>query len=90
MSRNVLQKITLFHTISQIIEGSPFIYKGTNPDVDSYSAFWDNFKLSQTALITELESKGVTDCYVCGLAYDVCVGKCGERVVMEYAIAYIN
>ncbi|OXA52901.1 nicotinamidase [Folsomia candida] len=62
------------HENLKIIEGSPFIYKGTNPDVDSYSAFWDNFKLSQTALITELESKGVTDCYVCGLAYDVCVG----------------
>ena len=59
----------------QVAEGSPFIYKGTNPDIDSYSAFWDNSKLSQTSLVSEMKSKGVTDVYVCGLAYDVCVGK---------------
>jgi nicotinamidase-related amidase len=61
-------------SLLKVVEGSPFIYKGTNPDVDSYSAFFDNFKLSQTALVTELEAKGVTDVYVCGLAYEVCVG----------------
>ena len=51
------------------------IYKGTNPDVDSYSVFWDNKKLTQTTLVTQLEQKKATDIYVCGLAYDVCVGK---------------
>ena len=57
------------------MEGSPFIYKGTNPDIDSYSAFFDNSKISATPLVTELMNKGVTDVYVCGIAYDVCVGK---------------
>lgn len=51
------------------------IYKGTNPDVDSYSVFWDNKKLTQTTLVAQLEERGVTDIYTCGLAYDVCVGK---------------
>lgn len=51
------------------------VYKGTNPEVDSYSVFWDNKKLSDTSLIAQLKSRGVTDVYVCGLAYDVCVGK---------------
>ncbi|CAL8117369.1 unnamed protein product [Orchesella dallaii] len=63
------------HENIKIVEGSPFIYKGTNPEVDSYSAFFDNYKLSKTALDTELMNKGVTDVFVCGIAYDVCVGK---------------
>lgn len=52
------------------------MYKGTNPEVDSYSVFWDNKKLSDTTLCGQLKLKGVTDIYVCGLAYDVCVGEC--------------
>ena len=51
------------------------VRKGVNPDVDSYSAFWDNNKLSQTNLVSELTKRGVTDVYACGLAYDFCVGK---------------
>ena len=51
------------------------VHKGTNPEVDSYSAFWDNHKLSQTELVSLLSKHHVTDVYVCGLAYDVCVGK---------------
>lgn len=50
------------------------IYKGTNPEVDSYSVFWDNKKLSDTQLIAQLKMRGVSDIYTCGLAYDVCVG----------------
>lgn len=50
------------------------IYKGTNPEVDSYSVFWDNKKLSDTTLNSQLKIKKATDIYVCGLAYDVCVG----------------
>ncbi|RWS22813.1 pyrazinamidase/nicotinamidase-like protein [Leptotrombidium deliense] len=49
------------------------IYKGTKENIDSYSAFFDNGKLSETALNSELKSRGITDVYVCGLAYDVCV-----------------
>ena len=50
------------------------IYKGTHPDIDSYSAFWDNNKLNQTNLYHELSSRNITDVFVCGIAYDVCVG----------------
>lgn len=49
------------------------IYKGTNPNIDSYSAFWDNGKLSETGLASELMKRNITDVYVCGIAYDVCV-----------------
>ncbi|XP_059162941.1 nicotinamidase-like [Physella acuta] len=62
------------HPDLKVVENAYHIYKGVNPDVDSYSAFWDNQKLSQTDLVNILKQHGVTDAYVCGLAYDVCVG----------------
>lgn len=49
--------------------------KGTHPSVDSYSAFWDNNRQSQTDLVKILSKHKVTDVYVCGVAYDVCVGE---------------
>ncbi|GFY55556.1 nicotinamidase [Trichonephila inaurata madagascariensis] len=45
----------------------------TNPKTDSYSAFYDNMKLSQTKLHSELKQKKVTHVFICGLAYDYCV-----------------
>jgi len=36
--------------------------------------FWDNKKLTKTSLVSQLQEKNATDIYVCGLAYDVCVG----------------
>ena len=49
--------------------------KGTNPDVDSYSPFFNQLKLSETNLNRELKHEEITDVYICGLAYDICVGK---------------
>lgn len=62
------------HKDLKILDKSIKVYKGTNPDVDSYSVFWDNKKLSETTLNAQLLEKGITDVYVCGVAYDVCVG----------------
>ncbi|XP_037943014.1 nicotinamidase-like [Teleopsis dalmanni] len=62
------------HKDLKIADNSVKVYKGTNPEVDSYSVFWDNKKLSDTSLNAQLKLKGTTDIYVCGLAYDVCVG----------------
>ncbi|KAK6636893.1 hypothetical protein RUM43_010557 [Polyplax serrata] len=62
------------HKDLKVVEGGIKIYKGTNPEVDSYSVFWDNKKLERTTLQDQLQAKHATDIYVCGLAYDVCVG----------------
>ena len=51
------------------------VYKGINPDVDSYSAFFDNAKLGKTCLADLIKDAGCTDVYVCGIATDVCVGE---------------
>ncbi|CAG9793192.1 unnamed protein product [Diatraea saccharalis] len=62
------------HPSSPVVDGAVKVYKGTNPEVDSYSVFWDNKKLADTSLISQLRMRNATDIYICGLAYDVCVG----------------
>jgi len=47
--------------------------KGMNPEVDSYSAFFDVNKKNPTGLDGYLKSLNVTSVFVCGLAADYCV-----------------
>lgn len=47
--------------------------KGMNPDIDSYSGFFDNGKKYDTGLLAFLQAKQVTEVYVSGLAGDFCV-----------------
>lgn len=62
------------HKDLNIVKGSVKIYKGSNPKVDSYSAFWDNLKINETPLGAEIRKRNITDVCVCGLAYDICAG----------------
>ncbi len=48
-------------------------YKGTDPEVDSYSAFFDNRRKRSTGLADYLLKKGLSDLYFAGLATDYCV-----------------
>ncbi|XP_022652822.1 uncharacterized protein LOC111246833 isoform X2 [Varroa destructor] len=52
---------------------SIIIHKGEEVDVDSYSAFWDNLRISKTSLVVDLRSKQVNHVYIAGIAYDACV-----------------
>jgi nicotinamidase/pyrazinamidase len=47
--------------------------KGTDPEIDSYSGFFDNGHSKATGLGEYLKEKGVQDVYILGLALDVCV-----------------
>ncbi len=49
------------------------VQKGTDPMIDSYSAFYDNGHRQATGLAEYLRSKGIDALFVCGLAADVCV-----------------
>lgn len=53
------------------------IRKGSDPDVDSYSAFRENWnsdgKRSATGLAGYLHERGIQQVFCCGLARDVCV-----------------
>jgi nicotinamidase/pyrazinamidase len=47
--------------------------KGTDPEIDSYSGFFDNGHRKSTGLGEYLKEQGVTELYVLGLATDYCV-----------------
>lgn len=49
------------------------IYKGTDPLIDSYSAFFDNCKLKSTGLEEFLNSHHIEKLFFAGLATDYCV-----------------
>lgn len=47
--------------------------KGTDPNIDSYSAFFDNGHRQSTGLTVYLREHGVREVYLLGLATDYCV-----------------
>lgn len=51
---------------------SAIIRKGTQPEVDSYSAFTENDRKTVTGLRGYLQDRGVRKVYVAGLATDYC------------------
>jgi len=61
------------HSDIVVKEGAFFFTKGTDPEIDSYSGFFDNGKKKSTGLHDFLQEKGVKDVSVCGLAADFCV-----------------
>ncbi|RPD44883.1 bifunctional nicotinamidase/pyrazinamidase [Hymenobacter sediminis] len=47
--------------------------KGTTPEIDSYSGFFDNGHRKSTGLADYLRGRGVQEVHLCGLAADFCV-----------------
>lgn len=54
-------------------DGDLIIRKGFNPDIDSYSAFFENDHETPTGLEGYLRTRGLTDLTMVGLATDFCV-----------------
>jgi nicotinamidase/pyrazinamidase len=59
------------------------VRKGYRPEVDSYSAFRENDKVTSTGLAGYLRETGVGRCVFVGLAYDFCVGWSALDAVRE-------
>lgn len=68
------------------------MYKGTDPDMDSYSAFLDNEKKKpSTDLIRLVNAIGATDVYVCGLAIDFCAGATAlDSLMLGYRTVFVE
>ena len=63
------------------------VYKGIDPEVDSYSAFFDNQKRRSTDLEHYLYEQGVSDVYIMGLATDYCVKySCLDAASMKFNV----
>ena len=50
-----------------------FFRKGTDPELDSYSDFYDNARRKSTGVAGYLKEKKVDELYLTGLAGDICV-----------------
>lgn len=61
-----------FHDDLNMIHGNLIIRKGTNPSIDSYSAFLENDKKTETGLAGYLKSLNIKRIFVAGLALDYC------------------
>ena len=57
--------------------------KGTDPNIDSYSGFYDNDHKSSTGLSEFLHEQGVKEVWICGLATDFCVKATAEDALKE-------
>ena len=62
-----------FHKDLNTLKANTIIRKGFRREIDSYSAFWENDRVTPTGLEGSLKSLGVTRVFVCGLALDFCV-----------------
>lgn len=63
--------------------------KGTNPDIDSYSGFYDNGHLKSTGLAHYLKGRKVTQVYIAGLAADYCVYFTAKDALAEGFATYV-
>ena len=67
------RKGSRFHKELELGKNYKVFKKGTNPEIDSYSGFYDNDHKSSTGLAEYLKKKDITKVYVTGLATDYCV-----------------
>jgi nicotinamidase/pyrazinamidase len=63
-----------FHPALQLPRAELILRKGFRSQIDSYSAFFENDRTTPTGLAGYLRERGLTRVFLCGLAYDYCVG----------------
>ena len=63
-----------FHKDLNTLKANTIIRKGFRREIDSYSAFWENDRVTPTGLEGNMKSMGIKRVFVCGLALDFCVG----------------
>lgn len=67
------------------------IYKGTEKNLDSYSAFFDNGHKKATKLHEELKKKGIVELFIAGLATDYCVKYSAlDAINLDYKVYIIE
>ena len=63
-----------FHPALHLPQAELILRKGFRPQIDSYSAFFENDRLTPTGLAGYLLERNLINVFLAGLAYDFCVG----------------
>lgn len=63
-----------FHSGLHLPQAELILRKGFRPYIDSYSAFFENDRVTPTGLTSYLRERGLKRVFLAGLAYDYCVG----------------
>jgi nicotinamidase/pyrazinamidase len=63
-----------FHPALRLPQAELILRKGFRPLIDSYSAFFENDRVTPTGLGGYLEERNLSRVFLAGLAYDYCVG----------------
>jgi nicotinamidase/pyrazinamidase len=63
-----------FHPDLKLPKAELILRKGFRPQIDSYSAFFENDRTTPTGLAGYLRERGLKRVFLAGLAYDYCVG----------------
>jgi len=63
-----------FHPALHLTQAELILRKGFRPEIDSYSAFFENDRTTATGLGSYLHERGFARIFLAGLAYDYCVG----------------
>ncbi|KDO17567.1 hypothetical protein SPRG_17011 [Saprolegnia parasitica CBS 223.65] len=81
-----------FHKDLVVDKKDVVIKKGSNPDLDSYSALLENDHKTETALPKMLKDAGITKLVVVGLAEDYCVGSTAfdAKTVYKFDVTVIS
>jgi nicotinamidase/pyrazinamidase len=62
------------HPALRLPQAELILRKGYRPQIDSYSAFFENDRVTPTGLAGYLRERKLTRVFLAGLAYDFCVG----------------
>jgi nicotinamidase/pyrazinamidase len=63
-----------FHPTLNLHKAELILRKGFRPRIDSYSAFFENDRVTPTGLAGYLRERNLNRVFLAGLAYDFCVG----------------
>lgn len=63
-----------FHPALHLPQAELILRKGFRPEIDSYSAFFENDRSTPTGLAAYLHERGFARLFFAGLAFDYCVG----------------
>jgi len=72
-----------FHWDLNISHAAAIVRKGIHPQIDSYSTFYENDRVTPTGLIGYLRERKLTRVFLAGLALDFCVRYSAEDACRE-------